>query len=170
MDQKLNLKTNKQNKQTKSPQQNKTKQSKTTLPKPRMQLYRTSDSMNNNICSTRLSDEDTHPLWLSWALAFRWILKKRSLLVLLLQTVYFPTEVKDCYRNPSIKPSHLSEVMLLSKHTEKSRQYCHHWEVKSRRLLEFAVAKELLNTGEDNTTAVISLVWRELAAPAEFRV
>lgn len=47
-------------------------------------------------------------------------------------------------------------MRFLSKHTEKSIQYYQRWKAKSRMLSEFAVAMELLNTGDTKTAAVIS--------------
>lgn len=113
------------------------------------------DSTSSNICPTRLSDEDMHPLRWIWAVSFKTSSEEGKFASPPL-TVYFPTEVRIVTGIHPRNQAQLSDVTNLSKHTEKSRQYYQHWEVKSRRLCEFAVATELLNTGGARTTAVIS--------------
>lgn len=118
MSQKLNL-TNKQikktpKKQTQTPQptnQNRLYQT------PECSFYRMTDSMNSNICSTRLSDEDTHPLWWIWAASFKMNSEEGKFASPL--TVYFPTEVRIVTGIHPSNEAQLSEVMLLSTHTEK---------------------------------------------------
>lgn len=113
------------------------------------------DSMNSNSCSTRLSDEDIHSLWWIWAVFFK-MNSEEGKFTSPPFTIYFPTEVRIVTGIHPPNQVQLSEVKLLSKHTENTQQYYQHWEVKSRRFYEFAVATELLNTRETKTTAVIS--------------
>lgn len=69
---------------------------------------------------------------------------------------FFSYRGKDCYRNPSIKPSSVTSSDASFQTYRKNQTVLSFPAEKSRRLYEFAVATELLNTGETKTTAVIS--------------